>query len=175
MTVHFLSQHRIGVPGHTLSGRNMSAAFLAPCPMERDNAGDGARAWALTAETSCPLLAKWARWEGLSRGPNEDMVRKRSEGKLEAWTSGTLPTTDRGAGSQPHGLLGTKSLSGMNVLLCKVLACPESDCEVEGPWKSQPLRHGIIEAQSQVQVGFQELQGLQVLALKGVRSLALGA
>lgn len=73
------------------------------------------------------------------------------------------------------GLLRTKSLSGMNVLLCKVLVCPEADCEVEGPQKSQPLRHGIIEAQSQGQVGFQELQGLQVLASKGVSSLVLEA
>lgn len=103
MTIHFLSQHGIRVPGHTLSGRNMSAVVLALCPMESDNAGGGARAWALIPETSCPPLATWARWEGLSGGPNEDMVRKRSKGKLEAWASGALPTTDRGAGSQPHG------------------------------------------------------------------------
>lgn len=58
--------------------------FLAPCPMERDNAGDGARAWALTAETSFPALAKWAGWEGLSGGPNEDMVRvRRQTGSLD--------------------------------------------------------------------------------------------
>lgn len=100
------------------------------------------------------------------------------KGQKANWKPGLVehcPPQAEKQGASPMGLLRTKSLSGMNVLLCKVLACPEVDCEVEGPWKSHLLRHGIIEAQRQAQVGFQELQSLQVLASKGVRSLALEA
>lgn len=100
------------------------------------------------------------------------------KGQKANWKPGLVehcPSQTEEQEASPMGLLRTKSLSGMNVLLCKVLVCPEADCEVEGPQKSQPLRHGIIEAQSQGQVGFQELQGLQVLASKGVSSLVLEA
>lgn len=113
-------------------------------------------------------------WVGrIKWGPNEDTATKRSEGKLEAWGSGTLPITEEEEGASPTGLLSTESLSGMNVPLYKVLVCSKVGCGVEGPWKSLPPRCGIIEAQSQCQVGFRELQSLRVLASEGVRSPAL--
>lgn len=148
MTVHFLSQHRIRVPGHTLSGRSMSAVFLALCPMESDNAGGGARAWALTAETPCPPLATWARWEGLSGGAGWGVRTWSEKGQKANWKPGLVehcPSQTEEQEASPMGLLRTKSLSGMNVLLCKVLVCPEADCEVEGPQKSQPWNHRSSE------------------------------
>lgn len=85
------------------------------------------------------------------------------KGQKASWKPGPVehcPSQTEEQGASPMGLLSTESPSGMNVPLCKVLACPEAGCGVEGPWKSLPPRCRIIEAQSQCQVGFQELQSL---------------
>lgn len=111
----------------------MFAVFLSLCPVERDNDGGGARARSPIAEASCPSLAKWAGWEGLSGGQMRTWPGK---GQKASWKPGAValcPSQTEEQGASPTGLLGTKSLSGMNVLLCKVLACPEADCGVEGP------------------------------------------
>lgn len=137
-----------------------------PGPMERDSDGEGARAWALRAEVSCPHLAHWTGW-----GPNEggQMRTQPREGQKASWECGAVepcPSQAEEQGASPMGLLGTESLSGMNVPLCKVLACPRAG--FEGPWTSLPLRGGITGAQSQCQVGFWELQSLWVLS-SGIR------
>jgi hypothetical protein len=98
------------------------------------------------------------------------------KGQKASWKLGAVehcPSQTEEQGASPTGVLDTESLSGMNVPLCKILACPKAGCGVAGPWKPLPPRQRIIEAQSQCQVGFRELQSIGVLASEGVRSLAL--
>lgn len=109
--------------GHTVLNKCL-LAFFPLCPTERDSDGGRARAWAPRAEASCPHLANWAGWEGLSGG---QMRTQPGKGQKASWKPGAVercPSQTEEQGASPMGHLGTESLSGMNVPLCEVLACP---------------------------------------------------